>query len=246
MKTLILSFLKIFFRNPRTIFFVIFLPAGIFLTAVLLDLEGVIRFTGGFSYKDFLQSGIIALALMQTGIYTVAYTLIDYRRTRILKRLAVTPLSAGRLLAAQIISRFLIACLQVSALLILGKVFFGTTVKGLLYLPIFIFLGSTIFLDFGFLIASVARDYEEAAPYTALIGLPLIILGDVFFPIKNLPPGLVTIADFLPLKPLASTIRHFLLGGRSPDLARDILVLLVWFVVLTLVSQYIFAKKVYK
>lgn len=246
MRLLIWSFLKIFFRNPRAIFFVIFLPAGIFIILAFLGLEEILRFNLPVSYTNFLLSGIIAMALMQTGVYTIAYTLIDYRRTKIFERLAVTPLSASQFLLAQVLARFVVAILQVAVLLILGAALFHTTTRGLVFLPFLIFLGSTLFLNFGFLIAAAARDYEEAAPYTTLISLPLIFLGDVFFPVQNLPQSLASLAAFLPLKPLASLLRHFLLGINSENLGGDILVLLVWLLVLTLISRVIFAKKVYR
>lgn len=246
MLILITAILKTFFRNPRAIFFVIFLPAGIFSLSALLGLENIIRADLPVSYTSFLLVGIVAMALMQTGIYTVAYSLIDYRRGQIFKRLSVTPLTAGRFLMAQVIARFFVACLQVIALLLMGIFVFHVRMSGFWVLPFLIFVGSTIFLNFGFLISALARDYEEAAPYTTLIGLPLVFLGDVFFPVKNLPHALAVVADYLPLKPLSAVMRYFLLGINSPDLLREILRLLAWLALLSIVSRYIFEKRVYR
>lgn len=246
MKHLTLTFLKIFFRNPRAIFFVIFLPAGIFAILGFLGLEEVIRFEAEVTYAEFLLPGIMAMALMQTGIYTVAYTLIDYRRTQVLKRLSFTPLSPVHFLWAQIISRFVIALLQAAALIVIGIAVFGTKLQGLWFLPILIFFGSALFLNFGFIITALAKDYEEAAPYTTIIGLPLVFLGDVFFSVDNLPKSLSSLADYLPLKPLSSLLRYDLLSLDSPLLGQDILVLILWLVILSLVASYVFAKKVYK
>lgn len=246
MTKLVYTFLKMFFRNPRGIFFVIFLPSAIFLTLAYLGIAGIIRFNLAVSYNDFLLSGIIALSLMQMGIYTASYSLIDYRRSHILKRLSVTPLSPSRFLLGQTLSRFLIALLQVAVLLLLGWVFFHTTIRGLLYVPILVFFGSTIFLHFGFLIAAVARDYEEAAPYTSIIGLPLLFLGDVFFPVQDLPRGLSILADYLPLKPLASTLRYALLQIPSPHLLQDFIMMVSWLIFTGFLAYFLFAKKVYK
>lgn len=245
MITLVKTFLKIFFRNKQAVFFVILLPAGLLLILMTLGLEGIVRYDLPISYAAFLVTGIIAMALMQTGIYTVAYSLIGYRRTHILKRLSITPLSAGRFLYAQTLARFLIACLQVLVLLLLGYVLFGFRLQNLIFLPILIFFGSCIFLNLGFLIASYAKDYEEAAPYTALIGLPLVFLGDVFFPTANLPPALTSLSQFLPLAPLSQVLRHFFLETPSPDLLEELLVLLVWLVLSTAISYYLFQKKAY-
>ena len=245
MRVLIKVFLKIFFRNPRAWFFVIFLPSGLFAIAAFLNLESIIRADVGVPYNNFLLLGIASMALMQTGLYTVGYIFIDYRRLQIFKQLAATPLAASRFLTAQIAARFIIACLQMTILIALGIGFFGSELQNLWLLPLLIFLGSTLFMNFGIIIATIARDYEEAAPYTTLIGIPLVFLGDVFFPVKNLPPILLALADYLPLKPLSAILRHFLLGLNDLILFQDMTVLLVWLIFLMLVARQLFAKKVY-
>ena len=103
-----------------------------------------------------------------------------------------------------------------------------------------------LFLNFGFLIASIARDYEEAAPYTSIVGLTSMFLGDVFFPVANLPRELARIADFLPLKPLSQSLRFFLLGVPTPDLQQDLAVLILWFFGMFLLSWFIFSRRVYR
>lgn len=241
---LTIAFLKIFFRNWRAMFFVIGLPAGIFLVAAFLGLEQIIRFEGGVSYIDFLLTGVIALALMQTGIYTVAYSLVDWRRTKVLKRLFVTPLTTGRFLWTQSLARFVIALVQTAVLVIIAVAIFETKFNlNIIFLPIIIFLGSTLFLAVGFLIASLARDYEEAAPYTSMAGITLTFLGDVFFPVDNLPYILSQIASWLPMKPLAALMRYSMLGIKPENLSHEILVLLLWLGALSLITPALFRKR---
>lgn len=127
MKELTWAFLKIFFRNPRAIFFIVFLPAGIFSVLAVLNLEAIVRFSANMPYRDFLLSGMIAMALMQSGIYTTAYSLIEYHKTKVLKRLVVTPLSPKKFLLSQVFSRFVLAVLQVLLLILLGVFIFQTS-----------------------------------------------------------------------------------------------------------------------
>lgn len=246
MKLLLWSFLKIFFRNPRAWFFVIFLPALIFLAGAVLGLESIIQASSMLVYNDYLLVGIIAMAIMQTGVYGVTYLMIDWRKSQIFKRLLLTPLSAFQFLSSFFISRFAIACLQVAALLVLGVVIFGVKISGLWVLPIVIFIGLAIFLNLGYLIASLARDYEAAAPYTTITGLLLVFLGDVFFPAKNLPASLARLSQYLPLRPLSDTLRHVLLNLVSPDLYREILVLLIWFFISSVIAAAVFRKRIYR
>ena len=247
MRQLIISFLKIFIRNRRAMFFTIILPTGVLLAAAFLGLEQIVRIGLPVSYNAFILPGVIAFAMMNTGVYTAAYIIIDYRRGQILKRLAVTPLSARQFIIAQTISRFIVALIQTAVLLALGFWLFHLSFTlNILALPLIVFAGSTIFLNFGFLIASMARDYEEAAPYTSTTGLVLVFLGDVFFPTENLPGGIATVANFLPLKPLSATLRHSLFGAGFPNPPTDLLILLGWLVILYPITFLVFARRIYK
>ncbi|MDP3741097.1 MAG: ABC transporter permease [bacterium] len=246
MTTLIKVFLKIFFRNPRAWFFVIFLPTGLFALAAFLSLEAIIRADLTVPYRDFLLIGIISMAFMQSGIYTMGYLFIDYKRLQVLKRLYITPLSGKDFLIAQIISRFFISLLQTISLVAVGIMIFGANLQNFWLLPILVFVGSTLFLNFGVLIAATARDYEEAAPYTTIVGLPLVFLGDVFFPVQNLPPVLSKIADFLPLKPFSAIMRHYLLGLVDANIVSDFIVLAVWLAATILLAFFAFERKIYK
>lgn len=241
------TFLKIFFRNYRAMFFVLLLPLGIFLATAFLGLEGVVQFHKTISYNDFLLTGIIAFALVQTGIYTVTYNFIDYQKGQIFKRISVTPVSARHILLAQVIARFLLAFIQVAVLLAIGVVWFGMVIKpAIVFLPFILFFGSTIFLDIGFLIAAVSKDYEQAAPFTTATGMALMFLGDVFFPVENLPHYLAVTAEYLPLKPLVSAMRYAVLGARSPDFMMEIIVLLFWFTVLSFAARAVFSRRAYR
>lgn len=247
MRELTLVFLKIFIRNKRAIFFVIFLPLGIFFLMAFLRLENVIQFDLGVSYPDFLLPGIMAYAIMQAGIYTAAYSVIDYKKLGVLKRLAVTPLSSPRFLAAHSAARFMVSLMQAGLLLAVGLMFFGANIgTQIVLLPVIILIGTVVFLNFGHVIAALARDYEEAAPYTTIVGLTLGFLGDVFFPVANLPTFLQKIAEVLPMGALAGAMRYSLFGIQSSEFMSNLLVLTVWFVLGTAAMGSLFAKKAYR
>ncbi|OGE82531.1 MAG: hypothetical protein A2846_02885 [Candidatus Doudnabacteria bacterium RIFCSPHIGHO2_01_FULL_49_9] len=247
MISLTLAFLKIFFRNKRAIFFVILFPTALFLMLALLRFEQIIRFAPDQSYIDFLLSGIVAFAVMQMGVYTAAYSLIDYHRQKVLKRLAVTPLSAARFLLAQGFSRFIMAMIQTGLLIGLGSALFVTDL-GLtaIFAPLVILFGTIIFLNFGSIIASLARDYEEAAPYTAVAGLGMSFFGDVFFPAANLPVWLQNIAAVLPMKPFVGLLRYSFFGIGQNEALMNLLIVLGWLTVSTLAAKIIFSKRAYR
>jgi ABC-2 type transport system permease protein len=242
-----LTFLKIFLRNLRAILMTVLLPGLIFVGMAFLESSAIIEFDSSISYRDFLLAGIIAYALLQTGIYMTAYTLLDYRRTGILKRFAATPLPAGKFLAAQIFSRFIIGALQALVLLLIAVLFFDVNVRmTILFLPFIIFVGIAVFITFGFLIAGIARDYEEAAPYTTIVTIVLAFVGDVFFSVQNFPDFLQTLSRILPLAPLSRLVRYALFGVGEAMLAESAIVLMIWFVIMFSVSRFVFQRHAYK
>lgn len=247
MKQLILTFLKIFFRNRRAIFFVILLPIGLFLVLSFLRLENVIQFDAGQSYTDFLLPGIIAYAIMNAGIYTSSYSLIDLKKQMVLKRLSVTPISAGEFLYAHSVARFVVSLVQAGTLISVGALFFDLHLaRTIIILPLVLLVGCMVFLNFGYVIAALARDYEEAAPYTTIVGLGLSFIGDVFFPASNLPGYLQSIGSFLPMQPLSQVMRYALFGTDSQFLVTNLIVLLAWLMLGFALANAIFAKKAYK
>ena len=247
MMVLVTVFLKIFFRNRRAMFFVIILPAALFLILAFLRFEQVFRLNIGQDYTDFLLPGIVAFAVMQMGIYTAAYSLIDFHKQMVLKRLAVTPLTSGRFLLSQSLARFIIALIQTGLLLVLALTIFRASFSWqIVFIPLIILVCTTIFLNFGSIIASIARDYEEAAPYSMAVGLSMSFLGDVFFPIANLPPWLQNVAAVLPMKPFVGLLRYSLFGIGEGQLFPNLLLLLCWLVASTLGAKIIFATKAYR
>ena len=240
------AFLKIFFRNYRALFFVLVMQAAIYIIISYLGIDNIIRFNGAGSYQQYLLPGILALSLMQLGIFNSGYAVIEMRRSGTLKRIAVTPLTPMRFLAAHLLARFVMGLMMAVILLLAGAILFDYQIgAGIWLLPFLIFLGLMLFLNFGYIIASLARDYEDAAPATAIINMVFMFLGDVFFPTRFLPPYFGAIADFLPMKPLSSMMRQSLSGEGSVT-AGAVVVLLAWLIITTAVAFRVFAKKAYK
>lgn len=246
MTQLILAFLKIFFRNRQAIFFVLVLPCIIYLGISFLDFENIIQFGGTERYTHYLLPGFMAFSLIQLGIFNAGYSLIDYGKAGVLKRLAVTPITGPKFLIAYGGARLGMAVLQSVLLLLFGVLFFGLdlTAKALLLLPV-LMLGLVCFLSIGYLVAAFAKSYEDASPATAAINWLMVFLGDVFFPSGSLPDPLPTVAMVLPLKPLSELFRYALIDGSLPD-AAGFLVLAVWVTVLPALSFWAFSKRAYR
>ena len=220
------------YRNPTGIFFTLVMPAIIYVALSVLPIDNVLG--GTVNYSQYVLPGIIAMTIMQGGIYGLAYWMIDLKSKGVIKRFLATPLRQPELIISVLASRIIVAIGQAVFLTLVGVVFFDASVgpNVLLVIP-FTILGGGIFLLVGLLISLVADSYEAAAPVTTAIGLPLTFLGNIFFSTDSLPGVLRHIGEILPITYLADGIRSVFLSSEIPkQVWTDGLILLAWFVVI--------------
>ncbi|HQY31449.1 MAG TPA: ABC transporter permease, partial [Thermomicrobiales bacterium] len=168
------------------------------------------------SYIDFFVPGILAMALMNSGIIGLSTTFVTYREKGILRRIKVTPFSLTQFISARIVTALIIAVLQSVILLASGKILFGMTIRGNpLLILLTIIIGGLAFLSIGFAISGIARNTETAASYANLITFPMLFLSGVFFPIDSLPAWLQGITRLLPLRYLVDALREPIMRGKG-------------------------------
>src|SRR3989344_2174731 len=107
---LFISNLRIVIRNRRGFFWTVVMPAGMYVILSLLPV-GVIL--GKENYSSYLLPGVIALTIMQGGIYTLAYWTVDLKGRGVIRRFQVTPLSKKELVLSLLFARSAIIVAQV-------------------------------------------------------------------------------------------------------------------------------------
>jgi len=113
-------------------------------------------------YIDFLVPGMLALTVMQLGLFSVSFGFVQLKRTGALRRLFATPTSPAYFLGAQVTSRLIIGLAQVLILLGVG-LWFGLQLVGSVALLLAVsVLGSCIFLAMGFSVAGWAKNEDQA------------------------------------------------------------------------------------
>ncbi len=171
-------------------------------------------------YKGFLVPGVVAMAIMQNGIFSVIFTLLSYKHQGVLKRLQATPISPSQFIVGHLIARVSIIIAQTIILLLMGVFVFGLSVgQGNIFawinILIFSLLGGILFLSIGLAISSLAPSEDSAPALANLVTFPMLFLSGVFFPIDFLPKFVGYISNALPLTHIASGIRNSVLYGNS-------------------------------
>ena len=167
-------------------------------------------------YIDFLAPGIVAMSIMQNGVFGLSLFVVSAREKRILKRLQATPAGAGYILAGRIVPAVLISFVQTAVLLSIAVFGFGVHIignPGVLVLAIA--FGALVFICLGFLVSSVSKTVDSAESLTNVITLPMFFLGGVFIPLDRLPAAIQLISKAMPLTYFSEALRNIMLHGAG-------------------------------
>jgi ABC-2 type transport system permease protein len=203
----------------------------------VLTVTGESLQTGRLNSVSFFVPSILAMALMQLGVFA-AIPLVEQREKLILKRLNATPLPRWVLVGSNVAVRLLIAAAQTVIILGIGILLLGAEVTGNPLLAAgFVVLGALTFTSIGYVIASFARTEEAANGMTNIVQVPLMFLSGIFFPLEIMPDWLRGVATFLPLTYLGDALRQVMVGGTPfAPLGVDALVLGGWLVMTLAIS----------
>ena len=171
-------------------------------------------------YRGFIVPGIAAMAIMQSGIFSVVFTLLSYKNQGVMRRLQATPISPSHFIVGHLVSRLIIIVTQTILLLSMGVLILGVSIGqgnilaliNILFLSI---LGGILFLSIGLAISSLAPSEDSAPALANLVTFPMLFLSGVFFPIDFLPKLVVYFSNLLPLTHLAEGIRLSALYGQN-------------------------------
>ncbi len=188
------------------------------------------------NYLSILLPGILAMGIMQSGIFGIATEITTLKERKILKRLKTTPLSINKFLITSLITRLILAFLQISLILIIGVFLLDIHIYGSIFLLYAINLfSSLIFFNIGFIIASIAKNPRAAQGLSQAITTPMMFLSGVFFTRDTLPKIIKFFADYMPLSPLIDASRAIVIKNAGIiDIRNEILILIIW-TILTLI-----------
>jgi ABC-2 type transport system permease protein len=185
------------------------------------------------TYTDFLIPGVLAMSIMNTGIFGVAFVFVDLKKRGILRRIRVTPINPNDFIVAHVVTRLVVLMIQIVLMVGVGMIFFHLHFTGNVLSLFFVgMLGAIVFLGMGFAIAGVSKSEDQVAPIANMLVFPMMLLSGIFFSRTNLPGFVYAITDFLPLTYLADAMRSIAIDG-SPlhGVIKQMIGLAIWAVV---------------
>jgi len=180
-------------------------------------------------YIDFLVPGIIAMTIMQLGIFGTAFAIVDAKQKGVLKRVIATPIRPWQYIGGNMVARLILSLSQAAILIVVATLVFGVHFNHWVWLISLIVLGNIVFLSLGLFISGLAKTVESVPVLANLIAFPMLLLGGIFFPTTNLPDWLKLVVDKLPIAVLADLMRNTVtLDKTLGDVYIQLLILVAW------------------
>ncbi|RKN37610.1 ABC transporter permease [Streptomyces hoynatensis] len=166
---------------------------------------------------QYLTPGLLGWAIAQGAAYMSAFTLVNWRKKRILRRLWLAPVSPGTVIGARVGVSLAIAFLQVAIFVGVACIpFYGLHLTGYWWLALpLVATGTLAFMSIGLLIGAWAKTEEAANGALQLVILPMAFVSGSFFPNDAMPSWLRTLSNILPLKHLTQALQDVLSRGQG-------------------------------
>jgi ABC-2 type transport system permease protein len=196
--------------------------------------------------EAYIVPGIIGVLLSLTLLLITSMAIVRERERGTLEQLIVTPLGKTSLMLGKILPFVLVGYVQMSVVLVLGKLLFDIPTRGslpLLYLITFGFIVAN--LGIGLLISTLVGTQVQAMQLGFFMMMPNILLSGFMFPRVAMPRPAQWLGALLPLTYYLEVLRGILLKDVGIEyLWRDALILVGFATVLVTLSVRRFSKTV--
>ncbi len=166
----------------------------------------------GLRSAVYIVPGIIGVLLSITMILITSMSIVRERELGTLEQLIVTPIDKTSLMLGKILPFVLVGYVQMTVILVLGRLLFDVPIRGslpLLYLMTFAFIVAS--LGMGLFVSTVARTQAQALQLGYFFLLPNILLSGFMFPREAMPVAAQWIGLALPLTHFLKVLRGIIL-----------------------------------
>jgi imidazolonepropionase-like amidohydrolase/ABC-type multidrug transport system permease subunit len=171
---------------------------------------------------------VLVIGILGNGLFGGGIRAVQDREQNILRRFKVAPISAAPILAASIVTGWVLYLPAVVLTFVLARVVYGMPFPERWFsLFVLVSAGVIAFRAIGLIIASVANSAQESQILVQLVYLPMMFLSGTTFSITILPAWAQTIAQFLPATYLVNALQSNLLRAEAPRQAGSALFVLL-------------------
>lgn len=195
------------------------------------------------SYISYIAPGVLTWGVANAAVFAIAFALMMWRDSDLLRILRMTPTRISTLLASKFSIALGTAVVQSVLFVLVAMIpFFGLQPAATSWraLPL-LALGVAVFFALGSVIGSLANTAESVAAISNVVMLPMAFLSGALFPLDMMPSWLQSIAHVFPLYWLNEGVSAAINGtGTASEYLAQVGVLGGYAVVFTVLATQVF------
>jgi ABC-2 type transport system permease protein len=172
------------------------------------------RYNPGLLTAFNIVPGLVGTILSITLVLVTSMAIVRERERGTLEQLIVTPLTRTEIMLGKIVPYVVVGYVQVTVILLSGRLVFGVPIVG--NLPLFYLITVSFIvasLGVGLFVSTIAKSQQQAMQMGFFFVLPNILLSGFMFPRAAMPLPAQWIGDALPLTYYLVVLRSVLLKG---------------------------------
>ena len=182
------------------------------------------------NYKHYMVPGILVALVTLISTMLTAQNIAREKELGTLEQLNVTPITRGQFITAKLLPFWVLALLDLTLGLIIGRFVFGVPMRGSLIL---LFGAAAAYLvvtlGIGLLISTRVDTQQQAMFVTFFIMMIYLLMSGLFTPVDSMPRWVQVAAEFNPVKHFVSIARAILIKGAGlAEIARPLLILVMF------------------
>ena len=185
------------------------------------------RYNPGLRSPVYIVPGLVAVILSLTMVLVTAMAIVRERERGTLEQLIVTPITRTELMLGKIAPYVGVGLVQMTLVLIIGRLVFDVPLTGslpLLYAVALLFIIAS--LAVGMFISTLVRTQQQSMQLSFFYVLPNILLSGFMFPRQSMPVVFQWLSTVLPITHFLKVLRGILLKGVGLDaLWREVAIL---------------------
>jgi len=166
---------------------------------------------------QYLAPGLLGWAIASGGAFGASITLVNWRQTKLLRRLRLAPVSVGSVVLARVGISLAVALVQLAVFLAIATTpYFGLRLSADWWMAIpVVVCGTLAFLSIGLLVGSVTTSQQAATAVANIIILPMAFLGGAFVPLDFAPTWIRDVSYAMPLRYLVTGMQNVMARGEG-------------------------------
>jgi ABC-2 type transport system permease protein len=160
--------------------------------------------------------GLMATILLISMGSVMSQSVVRERARGTLEQMLVTPIRRGEYLLGKVLPYVLVAIVQASVVALVGRYWFKVPFNGN-FLTVAVGLGIFMVtcIGIGLFVSLVSHTQQQAQQMMMFVLLPTIVLSGFIFPIESMPPEIVPLTYFIPLRYALVVMRGAFLKGTG-------------------------------